>query len=163
MRRSMRTGEVLNLVDFKIKSPDPYSFSLASRGQSEFVNLGSVTRIRWVEANNDYVVTLETGEVIQGRIGTITFSGMETATPNRSVTVNLRRVARIHVISGDKLRTCPSCGFQDHSAFPFCPVCGAEMVMGPGEEEEDGKEPDDPVHRYRLDSRKPASDVKQAP
>lgn len=153
----LRTGDMMSLIDFKIRSPDPYVFSMDHEGRLEFIKLDAVTQIRWIESTHDYAVTLETGEVLQGRIGTVTFSGKETTVPHRSVTINLRRIARIHIISGNKLRTCPACGYQDRSTFTFCPVCGAEMVVGPGDEDEEESKQPDPAHRYRLDPRNPGA------
>jgi len=115
----LKSGEQIDLVDFQLKGPEPYEFMLTQRGESEFVSLYRITKIEQKHDSRDYAVVLETGESLEGRIGTISFTGTNPASPHDRITVNLRRVDRVHVISGDAIRSCSHCGYEAKTPHPF--------------------------------------------
>lgn len=152
------SGETREIIDFKIQGPDPYLFTFSMDGYTDFVSLHRVTRIKSTERHGHYIVTHESGEVMEGQIGWITFTGKDAAHPTQQVFISMRHVDRVHIISGSQLRSCDNCGYQDYTPYTYCPVCGAVLSFGEHQEDEpEEEEAPPPDHRQRLDPRDPTA------
>ncbi len=151
------SGEEVELYDFRIAGPDPYAISLEANGTSDFIPLAQVTRITALARQGTYQLILDTGETLTGRIGTISFEGVNPEQPKSSFAMSIRRISRIHIVSGSQMRSCQVCSYEATTDYPFCPACGSLLDIGPYEEEEAQAQPPPPLYRYRLNERNPRS------
>lgn len=150
-------GRRFDLVDVRIKGVQPYTFELRGKKSAHLVNLFLVTRIERLPNSQDFRVSFQTEEVLQGRIHALSFTGNPDAESGKRQSYQLSQVKRIHFVHGRQLRCCVQGHYEQFTAYPFCPVCGNPLQMGPYAELPKGVAPLLPYHTLRLDSRDPAN------
>lgn len=146
-------GDEFELYDLQVSGPDPFAFAMDTSGGTEFIPLNRISRISALAASGQYDIIYHTGEIVSGRIGTISFSGVNPERPNESFSVSIRRIERIHVVAGSQLRSCPQCGYEEHTELPYCPVCGTLLESGHFEEEAADESPPPALYRHRVNER----------
>jgi len=167
-----RAGDQIDLSDVRVKGIDAHSFQIYSGGETTFINLFRVSRITRLEKPSTYEILFDSGEVLVGRVMTVSFTGKnankqdaptvaanEPLSEDQKLTlVHLRDLERIHFISGNQLRACLQGHYEKYTPYPFCPVCGNELIIGPYPDSFPEQAPTLPAyHRLRLDPRNPGS------
>lgn len=149
-------GKSFEIVDMRIKGPNPFKFEFHQQGRSEFVSLFRVLRIRRVEDGRRYEILFDNGDKEIGSISGITFEGASTVGGDEVPSVVLGQVERVLFFHGEQLRSCARGHYEKKTPYPYCPVCGNELLLGPYEElPEPVAEPQ--IHRLRVDPRNPSS------
>jgi len=168
------SGEKIDLADVQVKSIDPYSFEFFTDGGSSIISLFRITRITRLTDSHKFEILFDSGEIQVGRINSVAILGTtvnekDSAVVNtgdiagaepgqQKATYNLHHIARVHILSGFQLRSCPKGHYEQYTPYPFCPVCGEELVLGHYGEDLPESDPALPrYHRLRLDPRDPAS------
>ncbi len=148
-------GRRIDVLEIEIKGSDHYAFPFYSNGRTEYVSLYEVTRIT-PNDENEITIAFIDGEERKGRVRALSFSGIEDTDRGERITWLLQNIERIHFVQGRQLKSCPEGHHEEYTTDMFCPVCGAELVLGHQEEEED---PDSvlPTSTLRLDGRDPSA------
>ena len=151
------SGERIDLAEIRIKGLEPFAFEFNAKGESFFISLYRVSRITRREDGRTFDVLLDSGELLTGGMRSIAFTGNVISDLTRQEDFNLHQIRRIQVLSGSQLRSCLKGHYELYTPYPFCPVCGDELVIGPFPEElpEEEKTVAPPLHRLRLDPRDP--------
>jgi len=166
----LRSGDKLEIADIRVRGTEKTSFELRTGRVRQVVNIYRVSRIVRKEGRRNYEVLLDSGEVLEGEIPPISFIGKavvadETPTvvtgsisekePD-TVRVEISDVMRVHFVGGFQLRACQEGHYEQYTPYPFCPVCGRELNLGPFQEDiPEGPEMPIPFYRLRLDPRNP--------
>ncbi len=168
----LKSGDKLDLSDVSVKGIEPHSFQIYSEGETTFVNLFRVSRITRLEKPSMYEILFDSGEIQIGRVMTVSFTGKnvnkedapnvakdESLSDHQKLSlIHLRDMERIHFISGNQLRACLQGHYEKYTPYPFCPVCGTELIIGPYPDSFPEQTPTLPAyHRLRLDPRNPTS------
>jgi len=165
---TLQSGEMVEISEIRIRGNEPTTFELQVSGAREVFSIFRVSRIRRLEGRQRFEVLLDSGQKIEGTLGSLTFVGYEVVekdtpvvtagsarTEDRQATrVELSDVARIHFVVGFQLRSCQEGHYEQYTPYPFCPVCGRELVLGPyGEDLPEQVLPPAPFYRLRLSPR----------
>ncbi|PIE02741.1 MAG: hypothetical protein CSA81_05345 [Acidobacteria bacterium] len=146
-------GEV-KFKEVLLKGPDPYYLAVSNRNETEFVALMKIAhivpdpdRINW------YTITFFSGEEIKGQIRGVTFKAVTDDENKEKVTFRLRDLERLSLSSGEQMKSCPNCEYENNSSFWYCPRCGHELNLGSFEVNERKESRQTSSIRYRLDTR----------
>lgn len=155
----LRSGKIIDLANIRIKGVEPYVFEFYAKGESSLVSILRVARITKMKDGKSYEVLFDSGEKLVGRIGSLSLIGVPIGSKNEKDTFfALNNLDRVHFILGNQLRACFKGHYEEYTPYPFCPVCGNELAIGPYMEDESGKDPAQPrYHLLRLDARDPSS------
>ena len=168
----LRSGDKIEVADIRVRGTEKTSFELERGRSREHVSIYRVSTITRKEGRRNFEVLLDSGEVLKGEIPPITLIGkaviaddtptVVTGTLSErepdTVRVELSDVVRIHFVGGFQLRACQEGHYEQYTPYPFCPVCGRELNLGPYQEDlPERLETPLPFFRLRLDPRSPGS------
>ena len=147
-------GDRIELTDIQVKGAEPYTFQFHSGRETSFVSLFRVARITKTKDPKIYRILYDDGSIQEGRVNSFALTGHPISELDKNVFYNIREIKRVHFISGNQLRSCLKGHYEAHTPFPYCPVCGNLLTIGPFPEEvaneEDALARD---HLFRIDSR----------
>ena len=150
-------GNAMDLIDVKVKGVEPYTIEMRIDGETTLVNLYRISRIQRKPDSREFEVLFTDGEVKDVRISPIAFSGNPDSKTGKREAYLLHNLKRIHFMQGNQLRACLQGHYEHYTPYPYCPVCGNELVLGPYPEDLPEQPPTLPTHRLRLDTRDPSS------
>lgn len=168
----MRSGEVIEAAAVRVQGAEDEHFELKLERDTVLVSIFRIARIRHLK-DRKYEITYDSGEVEVGELRAITFEGQaiaEDSTP--TVTIGdigdhigkdlirfpVRQIDRIHFVNGRQLRSCEQGHYERYTPYPFCPVCGRELLLGPYTPMETEEERRAPANfRLRVNPRDPSS------
>ena len=168
----LRNGEVIDVGDIKVKGADPLSFVFKVGSDSFFVNILELNRMRKLDDRGKFELLFTSGELKTGVIRALSFEASPVKRQDKNVVVtgsltqervkliklNLYELDRIHFIGGNQLRACTEGHYEQYTPYPFCPVCGRKLLIGPYPDEFPERRQSLPAyHRIRLDPRSPSS------
>jgi len=145
--------KTLNVVDLKVKGPDPYHLTLELKDHTEFMPLFRIIKIKKHPRQSFwFYITLDSLEVLEARIQPVTFSATEVDGDGSEIHIRLRELQSM-VISGESMmKSCPNCEYEVNTIYWFCPRCGADLQLGTLEENEQQEPRQMPLIRYRVQS-----------
>ncbi len=155
----LSSGKIIDLANIRIKGVEPYVFEFYSKGESSLVSILRVARITKMKDGKSYEVLFDNGEAVEGRIGALFLTGVPLGSKNEEDTFyDLSNLDRVHFILGNQLRSCFKGHYEEYTPYPYCPVCGNELAIGPYMDDLSGEDPAQlRYHLLRLDGRDPAS------
>ncbi|MDJ0834988.1 MAG: hypothetical protein QNK37_00645 [Acidobacteriota bacterium] len=167
------SGEVVELTDFRLKGIEPHAFEFRDKDEQYFLSIFRIAQVRRLDRRGNFEILLDSGEKKTGKITAVNIIGagikkedkkrvvtgdIEAVDDTDQVMIMLSRVQRIHFISGFQLRACVDGHYEQYTPYPFCPVCGKELQIGPHREDPPEVSPTlPPFYRLRLDPRNPSS------
>lgn len=150
-------GQGKDVVDIRIKGVQPYAFEFrADDGETNIINIFNISRISKVPDSRDYRILFLSGEEKQGRISSISFTGNRNEDDSQMDIFQIHRVERVHFMQGKQLRSCEQGHYEDYTPYPYCPMCGNALALGPYEQLEEARQVS-PNNALRLDGRDPAN------
>ena len=150
------SGREVDVVDIKIKGIEPYTFEFHTENETTLISLFRVARLSRLEERGRFEILLDSGDILEGRINSLAFTATPATDQARTEIYNLHHLQRIHFLSSNQLRACVRGHYERYTPYPYCPVCGLELLIGPyPEEPPDEEKVQAPTHRLRLDPRDP--------
>lgn len=144
-------GRQFELLDVRLRGGKDYAFSFESGGVTRFISLLDVVSL-YKLSGNSYRVTFADGSSEEGTVRKLTFTGTHAA-EGKQVLVDLHQLARIHLVSGEQLRSCPNGHYERRTPYLFCPICGSRLETGRFMTEEERRPPTAATHRLGRDGR----------
>ncbi len=146
-------GDRVELVNVEIIGFNTYTFELTTNGETSFVSLFRVSRITKKD-HGAFEVLFDDGTVKVGRINTFTFGGRMVTHPDKETRYTINQVERVQFIAGSQLRSCFKGHYEKYTPYPYCPVCGDLLAIGPYLEDQENRAPTlPPLHKLRVDPR----------
>ncbi|MCB1051425.1 MAG: hypothetical protein H6510_09655 [Acidobacteria bacterium] len=125
-------------------------------GIMEVLPLGDVAVIELTNPNeSEYSVKTEAGDSMSGTLRRFLLVGDDPANPGYRKTLTSQEIQKIQVLSVEKLKHCPVCGYEEVTSYPYCPACGGILETGSELTETDDSIQAPPLHRLRVDEREP--------
>lgn len=150
-------GQVKDVVDIRIKGVQPYAFEFSGKdGETNIINIFNISRISRMADSKDFKILFLSGEEKQGRISSLSFTGNRDENGTQMEVFRLHRIDRVHFMQGKQLRSCEQGHYEAFTPYPYCPMCGNVLALGPYEEQERERAVL-PSNTLRLDGRDPAS------
>jgi hypothetical protein len=153
-----QSGKKITLTGVTVGGGMGNELLLDQEGVQTTLDLASISTLEMLDFDNGRspcVATLESGEQLKGGLRRFSLRGMEPGGDGGLTALSGNEIRRIQVVRVDKIRHCGSCGYEEFTSYPFCPVCGSQLEDGP----EDGLNGEDltapPVHVLRVDERDP--------
>ena len=150
-------GKQLDLTDVRIKGVQPYAFEFRTGDGSSLISLYQVARISRVPDGRDYKILFLSGEEKEGRIRSFSITANPDINSGKRQSWLLQNIERIHLVQGKQLRSCAQGHYEELTPYPYCPVCGNELELGPYHELEQAQPSVWPFNTLRQDSRDPSS------
>jgi len=120
----------------------------------DLANISTLEMQDFKNGRSPCVVTLESGEQLVGGLRRFSLRGLEPGGDGGLAAIAGNEIRRVQVVRVDKIRHCGSCGYEEFTSYPYCPVCGGLLEDGPeGGLDENLTAP--PVHVLRVDERDP--------
>lgn len=142
------------LTDLKIKGPDPFFITLNYKSETEFVAIYKVAHIiKDPDRPHWYKIIFVSGEETEAQLRGVIFKAVIEGEPTENLTIKLRDLDQISIYSGERLKSCMNCSYETNTAYWFCPRCGHELAIGSFEENEEKKQIQPPLIRYRNNTR----------
>ena len=130
----LTNGRRMELVDVQIRGQDPYSFNFHEDNGYSFISLLRLKRMTRLDASR-YELLFDDGSKRIGRISSFNIAGKSNDDRGELQTHNIRVVARMHIIAGPQLRSCIQGHYEKHTPYPYCPVCGQLLQIGPTDQQ----------------------------
>ena len=150
----LQNGKKVEVADIRIRDIYPHSFELEANGATTRVDLFRVVQISAISKSREVEILLNDGTKLSGRVPPFDLTGKPVEDPEEVMQYQIRRIERIHFVSGAQLRSCANGHYEKRTPYPFCPVCGNLLNLGPYSEEQVKKETNVlPIHRSGLTGR----------
>lgn len=150
-------GQRLDLIDVRVKGIQPYTFEFRSSKSTQLVNLFQVASITRIPESRDYRILFLDGQEATGRIRSLSLTANPSETTGKRQSWLLQNVTRVHFVQGKQLRSCAKGHYEAFTPYPYCPVCGDALAMGPYHELKDSEPAVYPLNTLRQDSRDPSA------